>query len=145
MNEDKINEVGKKLDVELSDIKRGKQPNFKKLPLYILYQFVIFIVTSVWSNFLGYSKKYDTYPFFSYIYVGIPGAALVLSLHTANGYFSFTKEERFKLSKRPRSVFFLINIFLSLIVFIQLFVLVQRPEYMSGVMYGVFEASGSNR
>ncbi|MHA2277576.1 MAG: hypothetical protein ACXAC2_17490 [Candidatus Kariarchaeaceae archaeon] len=137
MKEEKINEIGKELGVTYSDINKKTLSKGKYLPFYLLSQITGVIGSVGLSYNLGYSKKHDAYPFISYFIIGIPGGLFLSVIQTLNAYFSFSKPDRFGLSRKARISIFIPNILASFCSFLFLFMFAHRPD-MTGVMYGVY-------
>lgn len=137
MDNDKISEIGEKLDVNATSIVQGKNRRLITRPLYFLIQILIFGVSSIIGLSLVTIKEHATYPF-EFTLQSIPLSLLALSLQAGNGVFTIPGQEKFGLSRNVRITTFLINLLTSLIA-IKLILDTATNPFPSNVTYGVFD------
>ena len=132
---EKLNEIGGKLNTDVSSLKH-KKSGFITKPVYFLIRFLIYEL----SLFLGLTSAYvedkATYPIST---LSLTSLFLILPIHAGNGILTIPGEKKFGLSKNIRIVTFLLNLLVSLYAVSLILGTVPPPE--TGVSYGVFDKS----
>ncbi len=142
MENNKINEIGKKLDIDTSVIVKERIKDKKKKILYIISNALNFVLSCTLGGFLGYSefREITGYPFLNNNnMIGLFGVSLTNFL---NGGFTFSQRFNSVLNKKKKRWIFIVNFFMSIIAYITIFANVAYSNgHPGGIMYNVYDSS----
>lgn len=146
MKNNKIDEIGKKLDVNTSVIIEERFEKIKKKNQYMMANTLTFILSCILGSFFGFleNREITGYPYLNnHNIIGLFGTS---SINFLNG--SFTLSQRFNsiLSKRERFSKFILNAFLSIIAYLIIFgIVAYNKGTPTGIMYNVYDSSKKNQ
>ena len=142
MENNKINEIGKKLDVEPSEIEKEQNKNrLKKGSFWIINALSIILSSTIGIIFGVFEHSYQSfYPFHTMnAKIGLLG---VSSVNVTNGILTIPQRPYSILRKKQRILIFSINFILSLIGYGILYGLVASSDQLShAILYNVYDSS----
>ena len=141
MNTEKLNEIGEKLNIDVSSIKQNNSKGFITKPIYFLIQYIIYGISLISGVIVAEIIPHVGYPYGGF---EIP---IVLNLtpyaiHAGNGIITLPGQYKYGLSRNIRITVFLVNFMASLLAF---YLLLETQEiYHTTAGYGVFDQKSSS-
>ena len=134
MLNDKLQEIGNKLNVSEDDIKNFKRAKRKRKFLYPIIGGIIAILSTLSGYFMGKNEMISGYPFQRTILCCSIGGAAVGSV-TVMGHLIGAFE-----SKKLKFIWsiFVVTVFLSIIGFLSAYD-IGEPVYNGALLYGVYD------
>ena len=119
MDNEKIDKIGEKLNVNSSEIKPMKSQNsFKKHSFWIANAttFILSIIFGIISGVIDKNIYFSNYPYISPDYFSPFSILSVSSINIANGVYTIPKRKYFKLNQMKRIGIYIINLIISFAV-----------------------------
>jgi len=142
MEKNKINEIGKKLDVDPSGIIKEKSKNKKKYKQYYIANSLNFILSSIFGVVFGLfeHKDFTGYPYANFNNIfGLFGTFITNFL---NGIYVMSPRFNYILNNKKRFPKVILNAFLSFLSYLIIFGLVAYSNGTpTGIMYNVYDSN----
>ena len=136
MDNEKIDEIGEKLNVNSLEIKKKPLKRFNKFSFWIIHStnFFLSILVGVTFGIIGKSN----YPYQSTNKISAYSLIGVSSINIANGVYTIPKRKYFKLNQFMRIGIYIINLIISFAV--SMFLFQSLGSYGAAVRYGVYKS-----
>ncbi|MBA7580979.1 hypothetical protein ES708_22878 [subsurface metagenome] len=141
MDNEKIDEIGEKLNVNSSEIKPRKSPNWFKNHLFWIANATTFILSILFRIISGVIDKniyFSNYPYISPDYFSPLSLLSASSINIANGVYTIPKRKYFKLNQIMRIGVYIINLIISFAVSTILFQ--SLGSYNNAIAYNVYKS-----
>ncbi|MBA7580980.1 hypothetical protein ES708_22879 [subsurface metagenome] len=142
MENNKINEIGKKLDVEPSEIEKEQNRNrLKKGSFWIVNALSLILSSTIAIIFGLFEHSYQShYPFYTMnAKIGLLG---VSSVNLTNGILTIPQRSYSILRKEQRISIFFLNLILSIIGYGFIYGLVASSDQLThAILYNVYDSS----
>ena len=141
MDNKKIDEIGEKLNINSSEIKPIKSPNWFKKYSFWKMQTINFVLSNLFGIFFGLIDRItylSNYPYFYTNYYTTFSILGVSSINIANGVYTIPKRKYFNLNQTKRIGIYIINLIISFTVSIILFQ--SLGSYGVAIKYGVYKS-----
>ena len=141
MDNEKIDEIGEKLNVNSSEIEPGKSQNlFKKLSFWIAnaINFILSIIFGIISGVIDKNIYFSNYPYISPDYFSPFSLLSISSINIANGVYTIPKRKYFNLNQIKRIGIYVINLIISVAVYRIIYQ--SFGPYSAAIKYGVYKS-----
>lgn len=144
MENEKIQEIGKKLDVEPSEIEKeqNKIRSKKKYSFWVLNALNLILSSTIGLISGLFEHRYQSHYPFIFSEKGMIGLLGVFPVNITNGILTIPQRPHSILRKQQRILIFSINLILSIIGYGFLYSLVASSDQLSNpILYNVYDSS----